>query len=133
MTGLFASLFADRPGSRRRHHSASRLEPVPYTSVGELEVQEEGVSVAWYQVRDNSVERARHVRIARQDLPIEVATRHIVRLHQVAHGKSELAVIEKQVLAIRCDSEIFIDLVADADDEALEVQWVLRNVVVRHK
>src|ERR1700749_22590 len=41
--------------------------------------------------------------------------------------------IEREVLTIDGQPYILIDLVADTGDKALKVEWIFRDVVVRHK
>src|SRR5690348_3217843 len=51
--------------------------------VCELHIEKERVSIKRYQVRDYGVERTRYFGVARQNLPIELAAGHVVRLHQI--------------------------------------------------
>ncbi len=83
-----------------------------------------------HEVGNYRVERTGLLQIARQELPIELAARHIIGLHKITHRESELVVVEEQVLAIQRDAQIFVYLVTHTDDEALEVQWILPHIVV---
>src|ERR1700736_4576842 len=41
--------------------------------------------------------------------------------------------VEKQVLAIQRETEILVELIANAHHKTLEVQWILPHVVVWHE
>ena len=110
------------PLERVRRHGTDIL--ALDASVCELHIQENRVSVAWHQVWYHETP------CAGQSASVQSAARNVVEGSSLGDRQPELIVIEEQVLAIKRDAKVFIVLIADARDEALEIQWILGDIVV---
>src|ERR1700730_4308867 len=81
--------------------------------------------IARHQVRDESIGLDR-----RQFLSVERSRRRVVEPRCLHCRYTVILMVEKQVLAIECDPQILVVLIAHACDEAHKVQRIVHYVVV---